>query len=327
MSKYIGRRINVGFGIEGVRGTPVDVQAFVPKTDFSFEESMEVTIDESSRGSIADSSDSFVARRLGQGEIGGNIAVNNFGYLLLATLGEVSTELDTTGAYKHTFTLKETNTTQSLTTGVNDPVLGDLSFPLTSIESLTISAETGEYISFTANIKSKQGVSASHTVTYDTDYLLRSFDSVFKVADNLAGLESASAVCLRSFEATFTKNLEDDYCLSSNNPADFINQAFSIEGSFTAVFTNDTFRDYALEGEKKAISFKMIDEDQTIGATSNPTLTVTLPYCSFTEFSRTQGNDETVTQTLNFKAHYSQVDDSVGSVELVNTKEEYVYES
>jgi hypothetical protein len=102
-----------------------------------------------------------------------------------------------------------------------------------------------------------------------------------------------------------------------------LNKQFSIEGSFTALFENDTFRTTQLDGEKKAIRFALIDTANTIGATSNPSLTIDLPLVSFTEFSRSQGNDEIVTQTLTFKGIYSRVDDETVIIDLVNTVEEY----
>jgi hypothetical protein len=75
--KYIGRLINVGFGIETARGTGVAVANWLPKTDLSFEEKNEVIQDESSLGVITDSNDSFVVKRRAEGEIGGNIQTNS----------------------------------------------------------------------------------------------------------------------------------------------------------------------------------------------------------------------------------------------------------
>ena len=191
------------------------------------------------------------------------------------------------------------------------------------IDSLTITAEEGQIATFNVSMKAKSGEVADHTVSFVQDHKLLSRHSIFKVAANLAGLTGATATCLKSFEITFTKNLEDDYCLGNVTPVDFINKQFAIEGSFTALFDADTFRTVQLAGTKKAISFELKDTATTIGLSSNPDLVITLPLVSFTEFSRSMGNDEVVTQTVNFKGLYSIADEQTVEVKLTNTKASY----
>jgi len=100
---------------------------------------------------------------------------------------------------------------------------------------------------------------------------------------------------------TISKNLEADYCAGSIEPRDYINKQVSIEGSFTAVYENTTFKDFNLNGTHRAIRFEAVDTNTTIGATDNPTLSIDLPLVAFTERDKTQGNDEVVTQTLTMK--------------------------
>lgn len=93
----------------------------------------------------------------------------------------------------------------------------------------------------------------------------------------------------------------DDYCVGSTTPVDFINRNFSIAGSFSVLFEDGTYRDNHLDGTKSAVRFEIEDASTIIGASSNPRLTIDLASCAFTEFARTQGNDEVVTQTVTFK--------------------------
>lgn len=325
MAKYIGRQISVWLWKETTRWTAVAVGAWLTKTDFSFQEKMETIQDESSIGVITDSRDSFVAKRWAEWDIAWNIEVNSFWYILLWLLWSVSSSVATTWAYSHAFTLNNTNQTQSLTIGIDDPwFASDMRFALWTIESLTITCEEWKQASFTVTFKALKGSTTTHTVTYPTDYKLLSRMSIFKVASNLAWLSWASASCIKSFEITFTKNLEDDYCLWSQEPRDFLNKQFSIEGSFTAMYENETdYQTFALAGTKKAIRFQMIDSSTTIGLSSNPTLTIDLPLCAMTEWSKTQGNDEVVMQTLTFKWLYSVADTSSVNVTLVNTTSTY----
>jgi hypothetical protein len=321
MPKYIGRRINVWFWIEATRGTAVAVQNWQPKTEISFENKVEVIQDESSIGVIADTIGSEVVRKFGEGDISGNIGANSIGYLLLSLLGSV-TSTNQTGSYLHEFTLAESNSTQSLTIGVNDPVVGDKAFSLAMIDSMTISANAGEYCTFSVSFKSRPEETTTHTVSYAVDTSLLAKHSIFKTASNLAGLPLATQHCVQSFEITFSKNLEDVYCISSTNVLDFVNTKFGVEGSFTAFFDTTAFRDYQNAGTDRAIRFQLIDTTTTIG-TANPSLTIDLPLASLTEFSRSMGNDEVVTQTCTFKGMYSVADGSIVDVSLVNTTSAY----
>lgn len=50
----------------------------------------EVVNDESSLGVIADAVDSYVTKRWAEGNIEGNVNVNNFGYAMLSAFGAVA---------------------------------------------------------------------------------------------------------------------------------------------------------------------------------------------------------------------------------------------
>lgn len=149
----------------------------------------EVVNDESSLGVIADAVDSYVTKRWAEGNIEGNVNVNNFGYAMLSAFGSVSSaETVGTGAYQHDFSVLESNEHPTLTIGVDDPVEGDLAFAGAMLESLEVSAEVGGFVTFTASYKSKKEASATHTVVYTTDYTLLARHCGIKLADTLAGL-------------------------------------------------------------------------------------------------------------------------------------------
>ncbi len=250
---------------------------------------------------------------------------NSIGYFLAGLLGDVSSAVATTGAYTHTCTLDASNQGQTLTIQTKEPNASNFLFALGSIDSMTVTAEEGQQATFSVTLKAKAGVTTTApTMTYAVDNKLMSRHSVFKVAANLAGLAAASAICLKSFEITFSRNLEEDFCLGSDTPADFLNKQFAIEGSFSLLFEADTFKDYYLAGTKKAIRFELADTATTIGLSSNPTLRIDLPSAAMTEWAKSMGNDETVTQTLTFKGLYSATDTSAVNVYLTNTKADYI---
>lgn len=323
MARYIWRLVNVWFGIESARGTPVTAQRWFPKTDCSFDETAETIQNESSVWVLADSRGSEVVRKFAGGEISGNLEVNAIGYLILSVLGSASSTSAGGGAYTHDFSILESNSHPSLTTCVDDPVIGDIAYALTAVESITISANVWEYATVTATLKAKPGASATHTVSYTTDYPLLARHTVFKHASNLAGLSGASGNCITSFEITINTNLEPIYCIASQSPNDFLGKQISIEGSFTADFSDTAFRDYQLAGTERALRFEISDTATTIWTASNPWIKIDLPLASLTEFSRSQWNDEIVTQTCTFKGLYSQADGSLIDVVLTNTEADY----
>lgn len=85
--------------------------------------------DESSFGVIADSVESYVTKQWAEGNIEGNVNINNFGYALLSAFGTLSTAPASSGAYTHSFSVLESNEHPTLTVGINDPVEGAMAFP------------------------------------------------------------------------------------------------------------------------------------------------------------------------------------------------------
>lgn len=324
MGKAIGRLVNIGFWKEATRGTWVAVNTWLPKTSLSFQDKTENIQDESSIWVIVDQSNSFVSKKYAEWGFEWVLNVNSFWYLLLSAIWNVSSAVDTTGAYKHTFTLGNNNQNPSLTIWIDDPIGGQYQFALAMLDKLSISWEAGGIITFKAEYKSKAWVSTTHTVSYVADYTLLAKHLIFKTATNLAGLTGAVAKNIKSFEINITKNLEEDYSISSDTPRDFINKEFSIDGGITAVYEDPA--DYitiAKNGTKQALRFDIIDSGTTIWLTSNPTLRFDFAKCMLTDKTINMGNKEVMVQDIKFKAEYSLTDAQVLACYLINTKVSY----
>lgn len=284
----------------------------------------EVVNDESSLGVIADAVDSYVTKRWAEGNIEGNVNVNNFGYAMLSAFGAVvSAETVGTGAYEHNFSVLESNEHPTLTIGVDDPVEGDLAFAGAMLESLEVSAEVGGFVTFTASYKSKKEASATHIVAYTTDYTLLARHCGIKLADTLAGLGGASNICVQSFSLSINKNLEEDLCLSSIEPVDFNNTNFVVEGSMTLKFETVAERDLYLNATKKAMRITIEDTGTVIGVSDSPVLEFDMAKVKVTEWTKNQGNGEIVTQDITFKAFYDITEAEIITGKLVNTKTSY----
>lgn len=321
---YIGRKINVGFWKESTRGTAVAIANWTPKTNLDFQQQSEVINDESSLWVIADSTDSYVTKRWAEGNIEGNVNINNFGYAMLSAFGAVtSAETVGTGAYQHDFTIFESNEHPTLTIGVDDPVEGDLAFAWAMLESLEVSGEVGGFVTFTASYKSKKEASATHTVTYTTDYTMLARHCGIKLADTLAWLSWASNVCVQSFSISINKNLEEDLCLSSIEPVDFNNTQLTVEGSMTLQFENTEQRDNYLSAKKKSLRITIEDTNTVIGVSDSPALEFDFSKVKITEWTKNQGNDDIVTQDITFKAFYDTAEAQIVKAKLINTQATY----
>ena len=76
------------------------------------------------------------------------------------------------------------------------------------LDSLTINAAVGEYVSYEANFKGKKKVSESTpTPAYAVENKFRARDCTVKFADSEAGLAGATAVELTRVTLNINKNL------------------------------------------------------------------------------------------------------------------------
>jgi len=321
MSKYIGRKINVWFGKESTRGTAVAPTIWAPKASLDFEEKSEKVIDESSIGVIEDSFDWHVVKQYAEGNFECNVYANLIGYLLLNVFGSVSSA-SKNGAYEHEFEVAETNEHQSLTIWLADDTQ-DKQFPLAMINSLELSAEVGDFVKASAWFRSKKGANATLTPNYSEDYAMLAKHVQVYLADDLTWLASATAIESTWFSLTINKNLEDVDVLWSTEPNDFCNTFFSVEWTLELTWNDATYKQLFMDGTKKAMRIKVVDSNNTIGTSQNPTLTIDLASVIMTEFAKTQDNNALVKQSITIKALYSMTDASMITATLLNTKSSY----
>src|SRR3990167_527419 len=302
MSKYIGRRVDLGIGRETTRGAGVAPTFWVPKVDFSFDDKVSVVRDVGSMGSIADSDDAFVTTKYGQGTIKGEVRDKSVGLLLYAMLGSLSTSGPTDSAYTHAFTLSETNQHQSLAFTVVDPNTTEL-YKLCMLNSLELSVTLDNVVQFTAEFMGKRGVTSVATASYSAENKFTKKHLAFKVEANLAGLAAASALSLKSLALTTNKNVATDDVLGTVEPEDFLNQQLSIEGQIVLNYEDETWKGYMVNNTKRALEIVLSNTDVLIGASTRPSLTLRMPYVDFHTWEPNYALNEIVTQTVSFKGN------------------------
>lgn len=325
MTTIIGRLINVGLAKEGTRGTAEDSATFwLPKVDFDFNPRADYAVDSSGLGVIDGRSDAEVVEKLGEGSFGGIAYSKSFGLLLAACLGTWSTSDDDpeSGVYTHTFTRKNDNQHPALTIFHDDGNV-DEKYALGMLNQLSINCVLKDYVKFSAGFMSKVGADTSSSPSYSAEKSFLATHVSVKFAATIAALGTASAVDLRAFNLTFNKNVEDWQNLGSSEPSDIVNKAFVLSGDMEAVFDDETYKDYVLDGTKRACLLTIENTDETIGTGTNPKLEITLAPMSFRDWGRGTGQDDVVTQTVAFDGNFSLSDSKMVSAELINTQSEY----
>lgn len=321
MSKITGRSVSIGFGKETTRGTAVPASVWFPKTDISFDEKIETLVKEQSIGSIMDATGHEVVKTWSEWSVTGNLGVNSIWLILYALLGGVSSAVDSGTAYRHTFSLTNTNQSPSLTVSMHDSI-AQKRFALSIVKKVTLKIEPKKLIEVSIELIGKSGSTATNTVAFVEDYELAARHTQLLYATNLAGLDSATQNgCIKSFEITFERTVTEDECISTTNPEDFISTVFSISGNVVSTYENETaYRNDVIAGTNRAMRLLIADGDTIIGgATSYPELEINLAKVGFTEYAKNIGATEIVTQSVGFKGFYSIVDSQAVSIELVNT--------
>jgi hypothetical protein len=317
MSKFIGRKIEVGIGREGTRGTAVAPSYWLSQMNADFDDKFEGVVDENSLGVIEDSQDFKVTKKWSEGKLSGKVCDKSFGYLLRGLLGTIVSAVKETTAYNHTCSVLQSAQHPTLTVEAKNPN-EQLKFANGAIDNLTIKAELGKFVEQEIEVKAKLGVASTNSPSYVAENNFLAKDVSVKFADALAGLDAASAISVKNVEIKFEKNLESDDVLGSYEPNDYLNKQFAVSGSIELLYDATTYKALALAGTQKAMRINIQDTTVTIGASSNPTIKIDLAKVKLTEWAKSSELDGIVKETLTFKALYSLSDSSMVSVVLTN---------
>lgn len=325
MSKFIGRLADIGIAVETTRGTAESSATYwLPKMSLTLDDTIEQVVDESSYGVIEDSPDAKVVKTVAEGEFEGIIGINSVGLILKSVFGTVSTGTAVDSSYTHTYSVQQDAQHDSLTLFQDDPNQ-DYSYPLGMITSWGLNVNLGEFATQTVGFRSKKGATGTHTPSYTAETQFLPQHGVVSIADTQAdlGTTSETSVNVRSVSITVEKNVEDDDAIGSAEPVDILNTQMSIEGEVELVFDSETFKTEMLADTAKAMRIELENTGVTIGASTNPKLTIDLHKVKFSEFSRDFSNDDIVTASVSFKAFYNTTDSKMVTATLTNTVASY----
>lgn len=318
MAKYIGRKVEAAIALETSRGAGKAPAYAMGKIDFSVYDKTVDARQEESLGHIADSANKYVVEKYSQGSISGDLGANVAAYLMaLAFGGAVTTGSPSNSRYPHTIATDNDAQHQSgalLVKDSNQTVM----HKLLMIEQLELTVELEELVKWEAEFIAKQAVTSTASIpTYVEDYKFTKRKAKIYVASDIAGLDAASPLSLKSFTLTLNKNLVRDSAIGTVEPEDILNQQMSIEGEIRLDYTDQTFRNYMLNADHKAMRIKF-EAERAVSGSTYPDLEIDLPKVDFFSWEPDAAIDEIVSQQINFKANYDLTNGFVESVTARN---------
>ncbi|HEX5429856.1 MAG TPA: phage tail tube protein [Patescibacteria group bacterium] len=325
MTKYIGRRVNVGLAKEAIRGTPVAASFWVPKSAVAYGDKTTKQKSKLNYGVIGGSNQAPKVLEWADGSIEGDVFDKSFGLLLLAAFGSDTVTGPSDSAYTHTFSISNNNQHQSLTLTLADPDQTD-QYALAMLDSLEVDIVPGDVATFKANLVSRTGkkvAAASPSYIAENKFLGR--HATIKVASLATGLGAATALSVKNLKLTIAKNAKQNNILGTVWPDDILNTYFEISGQITLDLDDQTFRQYMLDGSYKALRVDLLNSDALIGTSSRPQLTLDLSRVEFESWEPSRsGNDDIVTQSIQFSALYDITNGNiVNSCTLINAQSSY----
>jgi hypothetical protein len=134
---------------------------------------------------------------------------------------------------------------------------------------------------------------------------------------------SGAIVQLKSFKMSVDSNIEDDEVLGTVAPVDFLNKEFKVEGTFEAIWQNESdFKTVSLATPNvgQALLIDIKNTDVSLGVVpSRPEVKITFDQVYFTEFSRPIKIKDLVYQTVKFKAVYNTTNSEMLNIVTTNT--------
>lgn len=318
MTKFAGRRGQLGIAIESTRGTAVSPTFWVPWATMSFRDTVEEIREEQGLGVIADGDSKYIVQKMGEGEVEAQIYDKALGAVLTGVLGAAPS---TTGAgpYTHAYTLSNTNQHKSLSLYWKDPDRSEI-YALGMVDTFQISVENNGFVNYTVGFKSKTAKDwASQTSNYTS--LGNKFvhhHAQIRLAATVGALSAATPISIKSLEFNINKNTDYDSVIGTVEPEDILNQQLSVEGSLELNLEDDTYRDYMVNGTYRAMELYLF-------RSSSSSLKIQLPRVDFSEWEPDFSLSEIAKQSISFKANYDQANalDIISTCELINSQSSY----
>lgn len=322
---FIGREISFGVAVEGVRGVAeAAATKWFKKVNATIIPKVDRVIDDSSFGALEDAAQVRTVRKHNEGTLEGIVHADAIGYIFTNLYGYPDSDLvaGETEVYDHTFELSQSIQHPTLTLFVKDADVRDTKIANGVVSSFELTVATDNYVRFKADFIGKEEASATSVPSLDQEFDFVGRDVTVKLADTEAGLDAAEAVKVKNLSVKKNPHTLTDYTVGDYSPEDIYNGAFSIEGTFTKNYVDQTFEDMCKGDTAKYAQIK-IEGEAVLGENSHPAITLILNKLMVTTWDRKGAADALVEETVGFKAFYNSEDRKQSKLKLRNLTPSY----
>ena len=303
MAKFIGRQQEVGIAREATRGTIVTPTFWVPKVNYTTEDKAQKATFQGNYGSIASpGDDSLVSQKWSEGDLEPEAQDKIIGLLLYAMFGSLSSATFAS-VKKHTLTVQESVQPTTLSLFLKDPI-GTIAYAMAMVNSVEFSWELGELVKARVNFIAKAHKDfTAQTPTYTAQNKFAHNHLIFKIAADAASLDAASKINLQSLTLRIERSVIRENALGTVQPIDILSRSFKISGTIKLTHEDRTYRNYMLDGNKKAIRIDTVNSAVTIGST-NPAFRFDIGVAHFDSWEPAHPLEDISTQEISFEALY-----------------------
>lgn len=327
MTNFPGSLRNIGIGVEATKGTAVTPDYWVPIIGGSVIPLVEYAEDDSNFGRLEGPAGADDVSEDAIIKFNANIRTDWFGSVCAQLFGDASSANVETTAYDHTFTFGNTVANNTLSIAQKDPNADEVAV-YSMLNSMNLSCNAKGLVQGEFEFMGKQLASDSNTASYSRDHRFNGPEVSIKFGAAITNLSGASAVGFHSFNINFNTNLLGHHVFGSKTADKFLQQSLTIEGELELLHTDNTYRDYFTDGTLTAMQIQMVGAG-TVGAVSNPTITIQLAEVSFQSWEVSEGNRDIAIETIGFKAHYDPTESTpqMGNIVIRNDEDGTTYQA
>lgn len=321
---FPGRLESVGVGKETTNGTAVAPAAWQQHLALTLDQKTTQVQNSSALGRLENINDSQVAAQWAEGSLQGKVTDLTIGYFLMNLFGQVSPALHAgeTTVYDNTFSVNNTTVPPTLTIARVNPNVSRR-YALAEVTDFELDIKAGDWATFTASLMSRVGATASDTPAYVAENEFTSKHTTVKYASTVAGLSSGTTLDVKSVKLKITSKVDRYVPFGALDPTSFDQNDFEVTGELVLRYNDTSLETLGLANTREALSITLKNTDTTIGTSTNPSLTFTMPKVRFSPITLDNNLNQVLNQTVAFTAELDTTAGYMLQALLTNTKNGY----
>ena len=285
---------------------------------------------ESSVGRRSMSRGDQITRKMFGGDLSMYVTPQDTGLWLLSCIGKNTTTAVSgqSGAYDHKFTV-DFNKVELPTLTIPEARLGfttkDLVYTGAVVSSLAINTQADEIPQMTASIMARGTADKSTKYTpvetaNNKEFSQNLITVKFGDAHTFANQSSVNVI---NAETTINNNAKGLPVLGKQEFNHIAGGLYEASTNVEVYMDDDDYRTWLLNGTNKSVELTYVDMLTTIGASTNPSITIKYPNVSITERAEDRSQADEVKETLTLMSHDSSTANYQVEVTLRNTIASY----